>query len=132
MKMSSAIWAGRQAGGYDPGLRRDDTVHWAVTRMIYLATFNWGWVLASGVVGLAMGWIAVVYRARAWSVVMLRKVAVLIAAAVLASVFHLFPGRVGSWLDLGLIMLAAYLVGCAIGSWLRHLVVSRHPPVAGA
>lgn len=96
--------------------------------MTYLATFNWGWLLASGLLGLAMGWIAVVHRGRGWSVVTLRKVAVLIAGLVLASVFHLAPGRFGYWLDLGLVMLAAYVAGCAVGSWLRNLVVSRHAP----
>ena len=96
--------------------------------MTYLATFNWCWLLASGLLGLAMGWIAVVHRGRGWAVVTLRKVAVLIAGLVLASVFHLAPGRFGYWLDLGLVMLAAYVAGCAIGSWLRNLVVSRHAP----
>jgi hypothetical protein len=38
------------------------------------------------------------------------------------------PGRPGYWLDLGLVMFAAYLVGCAVGSWLRDWVVSRHAP----
>ncbi len=93
--------------------------------MIYLATFNWGWFLASGVLGLAMGWIAVVQRGQGWSAVMLRKVAVLIAGVVLVSLFHLIPGRAGYWLDLGLAMLAVYVAGCAVGSWLRALVVSR-------
>jgi hypothetical protein len=36
------------------------------------------------------------------------------------------PGRPGYWLDLGLVLFAVYLVGCAIGSWLRDRVVSRH------
>lgn len=99
--------------------------------MIYLATFNWGWLLASGVAGLAMGWIAVVQRGQGWTTVTLRKVVVLIAGLVLASVFHLAPGRFGYWLDLGLMMLAAYVAGCAVGSWLRHLVVSRHTPAGG-
>ena len=30
--------------------------------MAYLATFHWGWLLASLLLGLAMGWIAVVHR----------------------------------------------------------------------
>jgi hypothetical protein len=100
--------------------------------MIYLATFNWGWLLASGILGLAMGWIAVVQRGQGWSVVTLRKFVVLIAGLVLASVFHFAPGRFGYWLDLGLAMLAAYVVGCAIGSWLRNLVISRPAPAVDA
>jgi Ca2+/Na+ antiporter len=94
--------------------------------MIYLSMFNWGWLLASALVGLAMGWIAVVHRGRAWSTEMLRKVAVLVVGLILVSVFHLIPGRVGYWLDLGLVMLAVYVAGCAVGSWLRSLVISRH------
>jgi hypothetical protein len=100
--------------------------------MIYLATFNWGWLLASGLLGLAIGWIAVVHRGRGWSTVTLRKVAVFVAGLILASVFHLAPGRFGYWLDLGLVMLAAYAAGCAIGSWLRNLVISRPVPVTDA
>ena len=94
--------------------------------MIYLATFNWGWILAAALVGLAMGWIAVVQRGQGWTMVTLRKVVVLVGALILASVFHLAPGRVGYWLDLGLVMFAAYVLGCAVGSWLRRLVVARH------
>ena len=30
--------------------------------MAYLAAFDWGWLLASLLLGLAMGWIAVVHR----------------------------------------------------------------------
>ena len=109
-----------------PRFRGDDTVYLAGTRMIYLATFNWGWLLAAALAGLLMGWIAVVHRGRGWSMATLRKVAVFVAALILASVFHLAPGRAGYWLDLGLVMFAVYIVGCAVGSWLRHLVVSRH------
>jgi membrane protease YdiL (CAAX protease family) len=98
--------------------------------MIYLAMFNWGWLLAAALVGLAMGWIAVVHRGQGWSTTTLRKVAVLVAALILASVFHLAPGRAGYWLDLGLVMFAVYIVGCAVGSWLRSLVISRHTTAA--
>jgi len=96
--------------------------------MVYLATFNWGWLLASALVGLAMGWIAVVQRGHGLSVTTMRRVAIVLGALILASVFHLAPGRAGYWLDLGLVMMAIYIVGCAIGSWLRNLVVSRHTP----
>ena len=96
--------------------------------MIYLATFNWGWLLGAALVGLAMGWIAVVQRGEGWTVATLRKVVVFVVALILASAFHLAPGRAGYWLDLGLVMFAAYIAGCAAGSWLRYLVVSRPSP----
>ena len=53
------------------------------------------------------------------------KLTFMVAALVAASVAHVIPGRPGYWLELGLIMLAPYLLGCAVGSWLRDWVLSR-------
>ena len=96
--------------------------------MLYLATFFWGWLLASLLLGLAMGWIAVVHRGPVVSKVMARWLALLAAALVAASLARVVPGRFGYWLDLLLIMFALYLCGCAVGSWLRDRVVSRTTP----
>jgi hypothetical protein len=93
--------------------------------MLYLATFFWGWLLASLLLGLAMGWIAVVHRGPVVSKVMARWLALLAAALVAASLAQVVPGRFGYWLDLFLVMFALYLFGCAVGSWLRDRVVSR-------
>ena len=101
-----------------------------VTAMAYLATFHWGWLLASLLLGLAMGWIAVVQRGQGVSKVTARWLAVLVAALVAAALARVVPGRPGYWLDLGLMMFALYLVGCAVGSWLRDWVLSRHAPAA--
>ena len=54
----------------------------------------------------------------------------LVAALVAVALARVVPGRFGYWLDLGLVMFALYLVGCAIGSWLRDWVVSRSAPAA--
>jgi hypothetical protein len=96
--------------------------------MFYLATFFWGWLLASLLLGLAMGWIAVVHRGPAVSKTMARWLAALAVALVAASLTRVLPGRFGYWLDLFLIMFALYLGGCAVGSWLRDRVVSRTTP----
>ena len=96
--------------------------------MEYLATFHWGWLLASLLLGLAMGWIAVVHRGRGVSSLVSRWLAGLAAALVAAALARAIPGRPGYWLDLGLLMFAAYLAGCAVGSWLRDWAVSRHSP----
>jgi uncharacterized membrane protein YjjP (DUF1212 family) len=98
--------------------------------MAYLLTFHWGWLLASALLGLAMGWIAVVHRGQGVSTRTARWLAALAAALVAAALAQLIPGRAGYWLDLGLVMFAVYLVGCAVGSWLRDRVLSRHIPVA--
>jgi hypothetical protein len=97
--------------------------------MAYLAAFHWGWLLASLLLGFAMGWIAVVHRGPGVSRVMARWLALLVAALVAAGVASVIPGRPGYWLELGLIMLAPYLVGCAVGSWLRDWVLSHSAPL---
>jgi hypothetical protein len=94
--------------------------------MAYLLMFHWGWLLASVLLGFAMGWIAVVQRGRGVSKVVARWLAALAAVLVVAALAQVIPGRLGYWLDLGLVMSALYLVGCAVGSWLRNWVISRH------
>ena len=96
--------------------------------MAYLTTFFWGWLLASLLLGLAMGWISVVQRGQGVSKTLARWLAVLAAALVAAAFARIVPGRFGYWLDLGLVMFALYLCGCAVGSWLRDRVVSRSAP----
>jgi len=98
--------------------------------MVFLVTFHWGGLLASLLLGLAMGWIAVVHRGPGVSKPMSRWLAVLAAALVGAALARVVPGRAGYWLDLGLVMFALYLFGCAVGSWLRDWAVSRHAPAA--
>ena len=98
--------------------------------MAYLVTFHWGWLLASALLGLAMGWIAVVQRGHGVSKRAAWWLALLAAALVASALAHVIPGRPGYWLDLGLTMFAIYLVGCAVGSWLRDWVVSRSTPAA--
>jgi hypothetical protein len=91
--------------------------------MIFLATFHWGWLLATLLLGFGMGWIAVVHRGHGVSKPLARWLAVLVAALLAAALARVVPGRPGYWLDLGLLMFALYLVGCGIGSWLRDRVL---------
>ncbi len=98
--------------------------------MAHLVTFHWGWLLGSLLLGLAMGWIAVVHRGQGVSKRTSWWLAVLAAALVAVALARVIPGRPGYWLDLGLIMFALYLAGCAVGSWLRDWALSRHAPAA--
>src|SRR5260370_926051 len=84
--------------------------------MAYLVTFHWSWLLASLLLGLAMGWIAVVHRGQGVSKRTARWLAVLAAALVALALARVIPGRPGYWLGLGLILFAFYLGGCAAGS----------------
>jgi hypothetical protein len=95
--------------------------------MAYLVTFHWGWLFTSLLLGLAMGWIAVVHRGQGVSRAVARWIAALTVALIGLAAAHVVPGRFGYWLDLGLMLFAIYLVGCAVGSWLRDRVVSRPP-----
>ncbi len=97
--------------------------------MTYLLVFNWGWILAAAVVGLGMGWIAVVRRSEGLSRLAFRRIGFAVAILLVISLTRILPGRFGYALDLGLVMFAAYLLGCTLGSWLRFKVVSR-PAVA--
>ena len=96
--------------------------------MAYLVTFHSGWLTASLLLGLAMGWIAVVHRGQGVSKLVSRWLAALAAALVAAALARAIPGRPGYWLVLGLLMFALYLFGCAVGSWLRDWAVARHRP----
>jgi hypothetical protein len=96
--------------------------------MAYLLTFHWGWLLGSLLIGLAMGWVAVVHRGPGVSPVQARWLAVLAIALVALAASRIVPGRPGYWLDLGLVMFVPYLVGCSVGSLLRDWVLSRSMP----
>jgi hypothetical protein len=87
--------------------------------MIFLAMFHWGWLLATLLLGLAMGWIAVVHRGQGVSKPLMRWLAALVAALLAIALARVVPGRPGYWLDLGLLMFALYLIGCLVGSLLR-------------
>jgi hypothetical protein len=100
-----------------------------VSTVAYLAAFHWGWLLASLLLGFAMGWIAVVHRGPGVSRAAALWLAALVAALVAAAFAEVIPGRPGYWLELALILLAPYLVGCASGSWLRDWVLARGAPV---
>ena len=98
--------------------------------MAYLVSFLWGWLLLSLLLGFGMGWIAVVQRGQGVSKVAAAWLALLVAVLVGLALARVIPGRPGYWLDLGLIMFAAYLAGCTLGSWLRDRVVTRSTPPA--
>lgn len=98
--------------------------------MVHVAQFFWGWLLASLLLGFAMGWISVVQRGDgvrgAWG----RALWALVGVLLVLSLNRIVPGRFGYWLDLGLVMFGLYLAGCMAGSHLRARVVARATPPA--
>jgi uncharacterized protein (DUF58 family) len=87
-------------------------------------------LLASVLLGFAMGWISVVQHGEGVVGKLRWVLSVLVVALIGAALARIVPGRFGYWLDLGLIMFALYLCGCVVGSWLRDWVVSRSAPSA--
>jgi hypothetical protein len=98
--------------------------------MAYLMTSLGGWLLGSLALGFAMGWIAVLLHGDGASKLTSRWLSALAVVLVGAALTRIVPGRPGYWLDLGLLMFACYLAGCAVGSWLRDWVLSRHAPAS--
>lgn len=93
--------------------------------MAFLIAFHWGWLLGALLIGLAMGWVAVVHRGPSVSrqlMLALSAVAVVLVALALTEVV---PGRAGYWLELLLALFVPYLAGCLVGSWLRAWVLLR-------
>lgn len=106
--------------------------------MLYLAQFHLGPLTAALLLGLAMGWIAVVHRGAEMSTRWLVRIGVLVAVLVVVSVTQALRGRVhisdsmyldlsraAYWLDLALVLFVVYLAGCAVGTWLRMLLVAH-------
>jgi len=98
--------------------------------MSYFVTYHWMWLAGAGLIGLGMGWIAMVQRGTGLSMLTMQIAAAILVLAIVLSVSRVLPGRFGYWLDLGLAMLSVYFVSCAIGSWLRERVIWRSAPPA--
>lgn len=90
--------------------------------MTYLIVFHWGWMAASLVLGLITGWIAFAHEGGNRSGRWLKWAIALLALAIVLSLAHVVPGRAGYWLDLGLLMTIAFIVGAYAGGRLRAMI----------
>ncbi len=86
--------------------------------MLYLLSTFWFWLLLALSVGFATGWLTFArspgnfWRGLApWGLAL--------GLGALVAVLQLLPQRIGYWLDLGVLMLAAYLLGCCLASIIR-------------
>ncbi len=93
--------------------------------MSTLASFHWGWLLAAAVLGLIIGWVSVARRSEGLSLLTMRWALAAVSALGVIAVARLLPGRLGYWLDLGLLLGLCYVGGCVVGAWLRERVVAR-------
>lgn len=86
--------------------------------MFYLISTFPLWLLLALGLGLAVGWLTTRPGSGGWRGV-IPWLLVLGGGAIIAA-FKLLPNRMGYWLDLGLLLLAAYLVGCCLAAFLRQ------------
>ncbi|MBY0381189.1 MAG: hypothetical protein K2W78_04650 [Xanthobacteraceae bacterium] len=93
--------------------------------MTYIFSFNAGWIVGAAVIGFGMGWISPISRSQSLSVVSARWIVVALAGLLAIALAHLLPGRLGYALDLALVMIGAYLAGCAVGAALRYWLLLR-------
>jgi len=93
--------------------------------MAYIFSFNVGWIIGAAVIGFGMGWISPISRSRSLSQVSARWLVVAVAGLIALALGHLLPGRIGYGLDLALVMIGAYLAGCAVGATLRYWLLLR-------
>jgi predicted flap endonuclease-1-like 5' DNA nuclease len=100
--------------------------------MSYLIAWHWGWLLAALIIGCVVGF-ATFARPRARWLDGPTSVALLIfALAVIVALARFFPGRPGYWLDLGVLMAAAYLIGCLVGWLVKFASAGDAPALATA
>lgn len=93
--------------------------------MLYLAQFHSVALAVAVLLGLGMGWIALVHRGAEMPWRWLFRFGFVLAVLIGLSATHVVPGRYGYWLDLALLLLAAYVAGCAVGTWLRSLLLAH-------
>jgi|GEM_PF-616840 len=86
--------------------------------MGYLLAQFWLWLALALVIGLVIGW----FTQRASSIAFWRGLlpwGLVLGIGGLASAFRVLPGAPGFWLDLGMLMVASYFIGCLTGHLLR-------------
>jgi len=100
--------------------------------MGYLLTFHAGWLLAALAIGAVTGWMTFVPGEAARSAPWLRWTGLGLAIAALVAVVKVAPQRFGYWIELGVLFLLAYALGCLLGAWLRgRLASAETSPATG-
>ena len=97
--------------------------------MSYLVSQTWGWLLVFLILGAFAGWFTCADQRTNWFKGWLPFALVGFVLALIAALFAILPGRPGLWLELGLLLFTAYIIGCCLGCWLRQAI---SPPMPAA
>jgi len=100
--------------------------------MGYLLTFHAGWLLAALAIGAVTGWMTFAPGDAARGAPWLRWTGLGLAIAALVAVVKVAPQRFGYWIELGVLFLLAYALGCLLGAWLRGRLAAAETSPATA
>lgn len=84
--------------------------------MIYLISHFWAWGLSAFAVGIATALSVGGRPARGWFAGWLVWFGLAFAVGLPVAYLHLLPGRPGFWLEIGLALFAAFIVGSVLGA----------------
>src|SRR5262245_31128162 len=97
-----------------------------------------GWLIAALGIGLVVGWRTYLdVPRRNWRDGWIVWGALAFVIGVIVAALKLLPGRYGLWLEIALLMVAFYIVGCVLGGGLKKLLGTHEsggaaaPPPAG-
>lgn len=95
--------------------------------MIYLLQIFWIWLLLALVLGVAVAWLTARRGEGGGLWPGLLPWGLVLGLGGLVAAFRVLPTRAGYWLDLALLMLAAYLIGCLLAVLLRGTASETEP-----
>ena len=95
--------------------------------MWYLLSTFWFWLLLAAVLGVIIGWMTSERETSIWSRLVPWGVALAIGG--LVAFMQLLPQRLGYWFDLGMLMLAAYVIGCCLAMLLHGAKPAVEPAI---
>lgn len=95
--------------------------------MIYLVQVFWFWLLLALVLGVAVAWLTARRGEGGGLWPGLLPWSLVLGLGGLVAAFRVLPTRTGYWLDLALLMLAAYLIGCLLAALLRGSASGAEP-----
>lgn len=97
--------------------------------MMYLLQVFWFWLALALGLGIIVAWLT--YRpegGKGWTGLI--PWGLVLAAGTIVAALRMLPTRTGYWLDLAMLMLAAYLIGCLLASMLRSATGGAEPSLA--
>lgn len=92
-----------------------------------------GWLIAASGIGLVVGWRTYLDAPRRnWRDGWIVWGALAFVIGVIVAALKLLPGRYGLWLEIALLMIAFYVVGCFLGGGLKRLLGAHESGGAAA